>query len=93
MGGCVNIMGSCVSFQIKVQILAFYTDVCKAPKAYLNRNKALNYVHYDYFQIYLLFDLSLNFLSIKMAQAAQVAWKKEKILKDRKNGHFPWRLT
>ena len=32
MGYCVNIMGSCVSFQIKVQILAFYTDVCMAPK-------------------------------------------------------------
>ena len=29
-GGCVNIMGSCVSFPIKVQILAFYTDVCTA---------------------------------------------------------------
>ena len=26
----MNIMGSCVSFQIKVQILAFYTDVCMA---------------------------------------------------------------
>ena len=24
-------MGGCVSFQIKVQILAFYTDVCTAP--------------------------------------------------------------
>ena len=32
MGGCVNILGSCVSFQIKFQILAFYTDVCTAPK-------------------------------------------------------------
>ena len=31
MGGCVNIMGSCLSFQIKVQILAFYTNVCTAP--------------------------------------------------------------
>ena len=27
----MNIMGSCVSFLIKVQILAFYTDVCTAP--------------------------------------------------------------
>ena len=25
----MNVMGSCVSFQIKVQILAFYTNVCK----------------------------------------------------------------
>ena len=32
MGGCVNIMGSFVSFAIKVQIVAFYTDVCTAPK-------------------------------------------------------------
>ena len=28
MRGCGNIMGGCVSFQIKVQILALYTDVC-----------------------------------------------------------------
>ena len=33
MGGCVNITGSCVSFHIKVQTLAFWTDVCTAPKA------------------------------------------------------------
>ena len=26
-------MRGCVSFQIKVQILAFYTDVCTTPKA------------------------------------------------------------
>ena len=26
-------MGSCVSFQIKVQILTFYTDVCTAPNS------------------------------------------------------------
>ena len=28
----MNIMESCVSFQIKVQILAIYLDVCTAPK-------------------------------------------------------------
>ena len=28
MGGCMNIIGGYVNFQIKVQILAFYTDVC-----------------------------------------------------------------
>ena len=29
----MNIMGSCVSFQIKIQILAFHTDVCTAPNS------------------------------------------------------------
>ena len=41
MGGCVNIMGSCVSFQIKVQILAFYTDVCTAPYLGIVKNLSL----------------------------------------------------
>ena len=36
MGSCVNIMGSCVSFQIKAQILAFYTDMCTSPKETYN---------------------------------------------------------
>ena len=33
----MNIMGGCMSFLIKVQILAFYTDLCTAPKARLFR--------------------------------------------------------
>ena len=32
----MNTLGSCVSFQIKVQILAFYMDVCTGPKEHLH---------------------------------------------------------
>ena len=31
-------MRGCVSFQIKVQILAFYTDVCAAPKDHYDKS-------------------------------------------------------
>ena len=41
MGGSVNVMGSCVSFQIKVQILAFYTDMCMAPYPEMQAHSSL----------------------------------------------------
>ena len=42
-------MGSCVSFQIKVQILAFNADVGTAPKSSLFQNeKEVIYQDHDY---------------------------------------------
>ena len=53
----MNILGSCVSFQIKVQILAFYTDVCMAPKRLVDNWKPY------FFKIFYFLLLLYNFFS------------------------------